>query len=313
MLFVVEKCDTGSRLDVYISAVCELSRSAAARLIESGEVVVNGRPSQKKYAVKEGDEITVTLPEPEEYEAVAEDIPLDVVYEDSDIIVINKPEGMVVHPAPGNYTGTLVNALLYHCRDSLSGIGGVMRPGIVHRIDKDTSGLLVVAKNDAAHAALSAELSYHGIEREYHALVRGGFKTESGTVDLPIGRHPVDRKKMAVLPCDPTARNAVTHYEVVEQFGQVSYLRLRLETGRTHQIRVHMAHLGHALLGDEVYATNKIRFEKLHAALLHGQALHAARLELTHPRTKERMSFEAPLPPNFAELLRILRESGDGC
>ena len=313
MLYVVEKCDTGSRLDVYISTVCELSRSAAARLIESGEVVVNGRPSQKKYAVKEGDEITVTLPEPEEYEAVAEDIPLDVVYEDSDIIVINKPEGMVVHPAPGNYTGTLVNALLYHCRDSLSGIGGVMRPGIVHRIDKDTSGLLVVAKNDAAHAALSAELSYHGIEREYHALVRGGFKTESGTVDLPIGRHPVDRKKMAVLPSDPTARNAVTHYEVVEQFGQVSYLRLRLETGRTHQIRVHMAHLGHALLGDEVYATNKIRFEKLHASLLHGQALHAARLELTHPRTKERMSFEAPLPQNFAELLRILRESGDGC
>lgn len=312
MLYVVEKCDTGSRLDVFISAVCEMSRSAAARLIESGDVTVNGRPSQKRYAVREGDEITVNLPEPEEYEAVAEDIPLDVVYEDSDIIVVNKPEGMVVHPAPGNYTGTLVNALLYHCRDSLSGIGGVMRPGIVHRIDKDTSGLLVVAKNDAAHAALSAELSYHGIEREYHALVRGGFKTESGTVDLPIGRHPVDRKRMAVLPNDPTARNAVTHYEVVEQFGQVSYLRLRLETGRTHQIRVHMSHLGHALLGDEVYATNKIRFERLHASLLHGQALHAARLELTHPRTKERMSFEAPLPDNFAELLRILRESGDG-
>lgn len=312
MLYVVEKCDTGSRLDVFISAVCEMSRSAAARLIDSGDVTVNGRPSQKRYAVREGDEITVNLPEPEEYEAVAEDIPLDVVYEDSDIIVVNKPEGMVVHPAPGNYTGTLVNALLHHCRDSLSGIGGVMRPGIVHRIDKDTSGLLVVAKNDAAHAALSAELSYHGIEREYHALVRGGFKTESGTVDLPIGRHPVDRKRMAVLPNDPTARNAVTHYEVVEQFGQVSYLRLRLETGRTHQIRVHMSHLGHALLGDEVYATNKIRFERLHAPLLHGQALHAARLELTHPRTRERMSFEAPLPDSFAELLRILRESGDG-
>ena len=311
MIFNVDKCDEGMRLDLYVSSVCELSRSAAAKLIESGDVTVAGMPSVKKYQVKAGDEVRVSLPEPEVYEAVAENIPLEVVYEDGDIIVINKPEGMVVHPAPGNYTGTLVNALLYHCRDSLSGIGGVMRPGIVHRIDKDTSGLLVVAKNDMAHAALSEELSYHGIEREYHALCRGGFKSERGTVDLPIGRHPVDRKKMAVLRDDPTARRAVTHYELIESFGEVSYLKLRLETGRTHQIRVHMAHLGHALLGDEVYSANKIRFEKLHAPLLNGQALHAKRLVLTHPRTKERMTFECELPENFKRLLEILRGSQD--
>jgi len=217
---------------------------------------------------------------------------------------------MVVHPAPGNYTGTLVNALLYHCRDSLSGIGGVMRPGIVHRIDKDTSGLLVVAKNDAAHAALSEELSYHGIEREYHALVRGGFRNESGTVDLPIGRHPVDRKKMAVLTAPGAhAREAVTHYEVIRAYGQITYLKLRLETGRTHQIRVHMSHIGHSLLGDEVYGGgSKIPFEKRHAPLLDGQILHAKRLTLTHPRTGERMTFECELPENFKRLLAILDE-----
>jgi 23S rRNA pseudouridine1911/1915/1917 synthase len=207
----------------------------------------------KKYAVKTGDEISVILPEIKESEALPEDIPLDVVYEDDWIIVINKPKGMVVHPAPGNYTGTPVNALLHHCRDSLSGIGGVMRPGIVHRIDKDTSGLLVVAKNDEAHAALSEELKYHGIEREYRALVIGGFKEDSGTVDYPIGRHPVDRKRQAVLlGGDLNAREAVTHYQVLERFGGVSYLALRLETGRTHQIRVHMSYTGHPLLGDEV-------------------------------------------------------------
>ncbi len=311
MQFTVDKSDEGMRLDAYLAGACEISRSSAARLIEGGDVMIGGKPTVKKYQVKAGDIIDVTLPEPEVYEAVAEDIPLDVIYEDGDIVVVNKPEGMVVHPAPGNYTGTLVNALLYHCRDSLSGIGGVMRPGIVHRIDKDTSGLLVVAKNDMAHAALSDELSYHGIEREYHALCRGGFKTDAGTVDLPIGRHPVDRKKMAVLIGDANARNAVTHYEVIERFSDVSYLKLRLETGRTHQIRVHMSHLGHALLGDEVYSTNKIRFEKLHAPLLHGQALHAKRLSLTHPRTKERMTFECDLPENFARLLEILRNTQD--
>ena len=306
MTYTVKKEDAGKRLDSYLSEAADISRSAAAKLIESGAATVNGKSSEKKYSVKENDEIELILPEAEEYEALPENIPLDVVYEDSDIIVINKPSGMVVHPAPGNYTGTLVNALLWHCKDSLSGIGGVMRPGIVHRIDKDTSGLLVVAKNDASHRALSEELGYHGIEREYHALVRGGFKESTGTVDLPIGRHPVDRKRMAVIKNGENAREAVTHYEVIRPYGQITYLRLKLETGRTHQIRVHMSYLGHALLGDEVYASTKTVFEKQHSPLFDGQILHAKRLSLTHPRTKERMTFECELPDNFKKLIEIL-------
>lgn len=308
MTYTVKSDDKGKRLDAYVAEVAELSRSAAAKLIESGDVTVNGKKSEKKYPVKENDEIAVVIPEAEEYEAQPENIPLDVVYEDSDIIVINKPSGMVVHPAPGNYTGTLVNALLYHCKDSLSGIGGVMRPGIVHRIDKDTSGLLVVAKNDQAHRALSEELGYHGIEREYHALVRGGFRESSGTVDLPIGRHPIDRKKMAVIKSGENAREAVTHYEVIRAYGQITYLKLKLETGRTHQIRVHMSYLGHALLGDEVYASTKTLFEKQHAPLFDGQILHAKKLSLTHPRTNERMTFECELPDNFKKLIEILEK-----
>ena len=308
MTYTVSAESVGKRLDAYLGEAADISRSAAAKLIESGEVTVNGKKAEKKYSVKENDKIEIEIPEPEEYEAQPENIPLDVVYEDSDIIVINKPSGMVVHPAPGNYTGTLVNALLYHCKDSLSGIGGVMRPGIVHRIDKDTSGLLVVAKNDAAHRALSEELGYHGIEREYHALVRGGFKEKSGTVDLPIGRHPIDRKKMAVIKSGVGARDAVTHYEVISSYGQITYLKLRLETGRTHQIRVHMSHLGHALLGDEVYASTKTLFEKQHAPLFDGQMLHAKRLSLTHPRTGERMTFECPLPNNFEKAIDILEK-----
>ena len=306
MTYTVKKEDAGKRLDSYLSEVADISRSAAAKLIESGAATVGGKTAEKKYSVKENDHIELVLPEAEEYEALPENIPLDVVYEDSDIIVINKPSGMVVHPAPGNYTGTLVNALLWHCKDSLSGISGVMRPGIVHRIDKDTSGLLVVAKNDASHRALSEELGYHGIEREYHALVRGGFKEPKGTVDLPIGRHPVDRKKMAVIKSGENARDAVTHYEVIRSYGQITYLQLKLETGRTHQIRVHMSHLGHALLGDEVYASTKTLFEKQHAPLFDGQILHAKRLSLTHPRTKERMTFECELPDNFKKLIEIL-------
>ena len=306
MTYTVTKEDAGKRLDSYLSEVADISRSAAAKLIESGAATVGGKTAEKKYSVKENDEIELILPEAEEYEALPENIPLDVVYEDSDIIVINKPSGMVVHPAPGNYTGTLVNALLWHCKDSLSGIGGVMRPGIVHRIDKDTSGLLVVAKNDASHRALSEELGYHGIEREYHALVRGGFKEPTGKVDLPIGRHPVDRKKMAVIKSGENARDAVTHYEVIRSYGQITYLQLKLETGRTHQIRVHMSYLGHALLGDEVYASTKTLFEKQHAPLFDGQILHAKRLSLTHPRTKERMTFECELPDNFKKLIEIL-------
>lgn len=307
MLYTPEKSDTGKRLDLYVSEVLSVSRSRAAKIIEEGDVTVLGRQREKKYAIRDGDTVEIVEREAKEYEVEAEDIPLDIVYEDNDLIVINKPEGMVVHPAPGNYSGTLVNALLYHCKDSLSGIGGVMRPGIVHRIDKDTSGLLVVAKNDPSHIALSSELAYHGIEREYHALVRGGFKETTGKIDLPIGRHPIDRKKMAVRIGDSSAREAITHFEVLEPFGAISYLKLRLETGRTHQIRVHMSHLGHALLGDEVYASNKIAFEKQHAPLLHGQALHAKKLTFTHPTTGERMTFECDLPDNFVRLLEILR------
>lgn len=307
MTYTVSESEAGLRLDSYIAAVSELSRSAAARLISDGAVFVNGEPKNKKYQLVAGERVDFSIPKAEEYTAEAEDIPLEVVWEDGDIIVVNKPSGMVVHPAPGNYSGTLVNALLFRCRDTLSGIGGVMRPGIVHRIDKDTSGLLVVAKNDFAHTALSEELSHHGIVREYHALVRGGFKTDSGTVNLPIGRHPEDRKKMAVLPMGtPGARDAVTHYEVIERYGAFSYLRLRLETGRTHQIRVHMSHLGHPLLGDTVYGGGRSAFEKQNTRLLDGQALHAKRLIFTHPRTKEKIELECELPDNFKRLLTLL-------
>lgn len=307
MIFTVENDGAGVRIDAYIPKRSELSRSAVAKLIDDGNITVSGKSVTKKYSLKAGDVIEVILPEPKEYDVQPENIPLDVVYEDDYIIVINKPKGMVVHPAPGNYSGTLVNALLYHCRNSLSGIGGVMRPGIVHRIDKDTSGLLVVAKCDEAHTALSEELKYHGIEREYRALVTGGFKEDRGTVNYPIGRHPVDRKKMAVITSgDTTAREAVTHYEVLGRYGNISYLALKLETGRTHQIRVHMSYTGHALLGDEVYAKSKTQFEKKHPSLFSGQVLHAKKLTLTHPKTKERMSFECELPSEFKKALDIL-------
>lgn len=309
MTYIVGEKDAGKRLDTLCSELADISRSAVARLIDEGNILVSGKTSQKKYTAKIGDEIEITLPECREAEALPEDISLDIVYEDDYIIVINKPKGMVVHPAPGNYSGTLVNALLHHCRDSLSGIGGVMRPGIVHRIDKDTSGLLVVAKCDEAHNALSADLKEHLIVREYRALVTGGFKEDTGTVNYPIGRHPVDRKKQAViLNGDHTAREAITHYTVLERFGGVSYLALRLETGRTHQIRVHMSYTGHALLGDEVYAKNKTQFEKRHPQLFQGQALHAKKLTLTHPKTGEIMIFECELPPEFEKALELLRK-----
>ena len=309
MILTVTDDYSGERIDSFIAEETELSRSAAQKLIESGDITVNGKAVSKKYLLCEGDGVSLTLPEAKECEIEAENIPIDIVYEDDDIAVINKRSGMVVHPAPSNYSGTLVNALLYHMKDSLSGIGGVMRPGIVHRIDKDTSGLLVIAKNDFSHAALSAELERHGIVREYHMLAKGGFKADTGTLDYPIGRHPADRKKMAVLLSPQAhAKEAVTHYEVLESFGEVTYLKAYLETGRTHQIRVHMSYIGHALVGDEVYGGGKIRFEKLHASLLDGQILHARKLTLTHPRTKEKMEFLAPLPDNFEKLLAILRE-----
>lgn len=309
MIIVAEKSDAGMRLDAFIADKTELSRSSGARLCEDGAVCVNGKNEIKKYAVKEGDVIELIIPKVKEYGATPENIPLDVVYEDNYIIVINKPSGMVVHPAPGNYSGTLVNALLYHCGSSLSGIGGVMRPGIVHRIDKDTSGLLVVAKCDEAHARLSEELKYHGIEREYHALAWGGFSESCGTIDYPIARHPTDRKKMAVIRDGSyNARDAITHYQVIERFGNVSYLKLRLQTGRTHQIRVHMSYLGHPLLGDELYSKSKAPFVLKHQSLFDGQALHAKRLALTHPITGERMNFECELPENFSKALRILKD-----
>ena len=305
--FTVSEEQSGTRLDSFLSAISSLSRSAAARLTEEGAVLVDGNPKDKKYQVKAGQRVEVSLPMPEECDAKPENIPLDIIYEDSQLLVVNKPQGMVVHPAPGNPTGTLVNALLYHCGDSLSGIGGEIRPGIVHRIDKDTSGLLVVAKNDEAHQGLSAQLSGHRIRRVYFALVQGGFREEEGTVNLPIGRHPTDRKKMAVLKdSQHKAREAITHYRVLSRFGNVTLLRVELETGRTHQIRVHMSYKGHPLLGDPLYGTNPTPFEKKHSALFCGQCLHAGELSFTHPTTGEEMHFSCPLPENFQSILQIL-------
>ena len=247
-------------------------------------------------------------PPVEPSEALPENIPLDIIYEDKDIIVINKPSGMVVHPAPGNPNGTLVNALLYHCKDSLSGIGGVVRPGIVHRIDKDTSGLLVVAKNDESHLFLSAQIKNHDVSRIYYAIVCGNVKNDQGTINAPIGRSPVDRKKMAVIK-DPTkaSREAITHYTVIERFCGFTFVRCQLETGRTHQIRVHMASIGHALLGDELYGGDKSKFGNATKSLIFGQCLHAGELILTHPKTKELMRFTAPMPDNMTQLIEKLR------
>ncbi|MBQ9802726.1 MAG: RluA family pseudouridine synthase [Clostridia bacterium] len=298
--------DRDKRLDAFLSAAFDISRSAAERLIAEGRVALSAGDVNKKYRLRGGETVTLTLPDPVPAEALPENIPLDIIYEDEDIVVVNKPSGMVVHPAAGNETGTLVNALLYHCKGSLSGIGGVERPGIVHRIDKDTAGLLVVAKNDAAHVALSAQLKVHEVSRIYEAVALGNFKEDRGTVNAPIGRHPVDRKRMAVTRRPGEGREAVTHYTVLRRFGQMTHIRCELETGRTHQIRVHMASIGHPLLGDPVYGGDGSKFEARHRALIAGQCLFARRLTLTHPRTGERMSFEAPLPEDFAALLTIL-------
>ena len=305
----VDKGSAGARLDVFIAANCELSRSASVRLAEAGNVMVGERvETNKNYRVTEGDIIEIELPPAVPSEAQPEDIELDIVYEDDDIVVINKPVGMVVHPAAGNETGTLVNALLAHCRGQLSGIGGVERPGIVHRIDKDTSGLIVAAKNDAAHIALAAQLECHSMSRVYTAIAVGGFKTDGGTIDAPIGRCPVDRKKMAVIK-DPekSAKRAVTHYTVEERFNGFTKVVCRLETGRTHQIRVHMAYIGHPLVGDTLYGGGHTRFEKENAKLLCGQALHAGELTLKHPKTGEKMTFFSPLPPEMEKLVEKLR------
>lgn len=292
------------RLDVYVFETLGITRSSAQGMIDAGLVTVNGKAEGKNYRLRLGDDIEIEEQEPKELNVEAENIPLDIVFEDDDIIVINKPSGMVVHPAPGNESGTLVNALLYHCKGSLSGINGVIRPGIVHRIDKDTSGLLVVAKNDESHVFLSSLLKDHGIKRVYHAIVVGHYKESSGTVNAPIGRHPVDRKKMAVVA---GGREAITHYEVIEEYPSFTYARFQLETGRTHQIRVHTSYIGHPIIGDEVYGGGKTTFEKNNKALLDGQILHAKILSFPHPRTKETVTFECELPDNFQKLLEKLK------
>ena len=315
VLEVISKdADKGTRLDQFVATNTELTRSAAARLIEDGAVTVNGKAVAKNYKIGGGDILEIILPEPEPCEALPENIPLDIVYEDDDIIVINKPVGMVVHPAAGNPNGTLVNALLYHCGKSLSGVGGIIRPGIVHRIDKDTSGLLVVAKNDEAHLNLSAQLKEHHVSRIYTAIAVGNFREEEGTVDAPIGRHPVDRKKMAVIHnSELRSRNAVTHWSVMARGeadgNSFTLLRCQLETGRTHQIRVHMASVGHPLLGDAVYGGANTRFESRHRASIVGQCLHAGELHLTHPRTGKKMQFTAPMPQNMQHIVDILFKS----
>ena len=316
LLLVAEDVDKGTRLDQFVATNADITRSAAARLIEDGAVNVNGKAVAKNYKIGKGDTVEITLPEPEAAEALPENIPLDIVFEDDDIIVVNKPVGMVVHPAAGNPTGTLVNALLYHCGESLSGVGGVIRPGIVHRIDKDTSGLLVVAKNDEAHLNLSAQLKEHHVSRIYTAIAVGNFREESGTVDAPIGRHPIDRKKMAVIHnSDLRSRDAVTHWSVMARGeadgNSFTLLRCQLETGRTHQIRVHMASVGHPLLGDAVYGGANTRFEAKHRASITGQCLHAGELHLTHPRTGKEMQFSAPMPTNMQHIVDVLFKNDD--
>ena len=289
--------DSG-RLDAWLAGQCPtLSRSALQNLIEQGLVTCGGAPVNKKDKVAPGKVYAIDLPDPQPIEARPQNIPLDIVYEDDDVIVVNKPKGLVVHPAPGHPDGTLVNALLYHCGDSLSGIGGELRPGIVHRIDRDTSGLIIAAKNDFAHQKLSAQLQDHTLARTYECVVVGNLKEDSGTVDAPIGRHPVDRKKMAVVA---NGRPAVTHWEVIARYPGFTHVRCHLETGRTHQIRVHMARIGHPILGDTVYGAKKP------VPGLQGQCLHAVGLRFVHPRTGEMVELSCPLPEEFQEVLRKL-------
>lgn len=293
--------DAGKRVDAWLPSQAEgLTRSAAQRLLEEGRVTLNGKPLAKNYKLTGAETLAVSLPDPEPLDALPQDIPLDVVYEDEDVIVVNKPAGLVVHPAPGHPDGTLVNALLHHCGSSLSGIGGELRPGIVHRIDRDTSGLIIAAKNDAAHQALSAQLQDHTLARTYEAVVVGNLREDRGTVDAPIGRHHTDRKKMAVT--DRGGRAAVTHWEVLERFQGFTHVRCRLETGRTHQIRVHMAHLGHPICGDTVYGARKP------VPGLTGQCLHAVGLRFIHPRTGEAVELSCPLSDAFTALLEKLRK-----
>ena len=288
----------GERVDSFLARELDLTRSALQKLLEEGAVLCGGEPVKKNRRTVPGETYTLDLPDPAPIEAVPQNIPLDIVYEDEDVIVVNKPVGLVVHPAAGHPDGTLVNALLYHCGNSLSGINGQLRPGIVHRIDRDTSGLIIAAKNDAAHLSLAAQLEDHSLYREYHAIAVGGFREDRGTVDAPMARHPVDRKKMAV---DRTkGKRAVTHWEVLERYSGYTYLKCLLETGRTHQIRVHLASIGHPLLGDTVYGAKKP------VPGLAGQCLHAKKLTFTHPSTGEKMTVECDLPDWFEAVRRRL-------
>lgn len=296
--FLVSELDIDKRLDLFLSENLEgMSRSYVQGIIEKDAVRVNGKQKKSNYKMKLNDEVSIDIPNPVELQVEPENIPINIVYEDSDVIVVNKPQDMVVHPAPGNYNGTLVNALLYHCKD-LSGINGVIRPGIVHRIDKDTTGILVIAKNDNAHNKLALQLKDHTMTRTYYALVEGNVKSDEGTIDAPIGRHPSDRIKMTVIK---DGREAVTHFKILERFGEYTLIQCNLETGRTHQIRVHMAHIGHPLVGDNVYGRKKQKFKVL------GQVLHAKKLGFIHPTTGEYIEFDSELPEYFVELLNKLR------
>ncbi|MBD5159221.1 MAG: RluA family pseudouridine synthase [Ruminococcus sp.] len=293
--------NVGKRIDTFISGnISEMTRSAVQGLIEKNKVLVNGRPVNKNYKLKSGDNITVEIPEPQIMDAIPENIPLEIVYEDNDLLVVNKPKGMVVHPAHANYNGTLVNALLYHCGESLSGINGVIRPGIVHRIDKNTSGLLIVAKNDRSHIRLAEQIKEHSFTREYEAIASGYFRETSGTIEAPIGRHKTDRKKMCVTT--ENSRHAVTHYTVIRQYAGYAHVKLRLETGRTHQIRVHLSYIGHAVLGDDVYGKPYKNID--------GQCLHARKIGFVHPTTEEYMEFTSELPDYFRKILDKLEKTG---
>ena len=297
--------ENGIRLDIFLAKNAEMTRSHAAQMCEKEKVTVNGRPAKKNYILNAGDTVDFQIEPPLPIDTVAEELPLNIIYEDNDLLVVDKPQGMVVHPAAGNYSGTLVNALLHHCKDSLSGINGKIRPGIVHRIDKNTAGLLIVAKNDASHEGLAGQIKVHSFVRRYHAVLYGRLKNDFGTVDMPIGRHPTDRKKMAVYDSvKQGVRNAVTHYRVLERFDDYTYAELTLETGRTHQIRVHTNYLGHPVVGDDVYASSFVRRDK---NKFKGQLLYAKEIGFIHPITQEELFFSGELPDYFTRFLDKLR------
>lgn len=300
LCFEITEEQEDERIDRFLAQLQSLSRSYIQKMMKEEAVKVNGVPVKGSYRVKTDDQVEFMLPEAVEPDIAPEDIPLDILYEDRDVIVVNKPKGMVVHPAAGHYSGTLVNALLYHCGAELSGINGVLRPGIVHRIDRDTTGSVIACKNDAAHGSIAAQLKEHSVNRKYHAICHGVLKADEGTIDRPVGRHPSDRKKMAVN--EKNGKQAVTHYRVLKRFKEYTYVECVLETGRTHQIRVHMASIGHPLLGDEVYSTRKCPFH------LQGQTLHAKILGFRHPASGEYIETDAPLPDYFRHLLEILKE-----